>query len=140
MDVCFCLKFLPCTFYCIDLVKFRLGGGGTGKVFVVDKVSTKKKMVLKLLRLGVRGTEEFNKNSKAMEAEILVEIKLVSLSKYLVQLTEFFVEEEYCCLIMEFCTVRDLEKIFNEKNQDSQPVSFFILKFTKFLLLRSLRK
>jgi hypothetical protein len=33
--------FLPWTFYCIDLVKFLLGEGGTGEVFVVEKVSTK---------------------------------------------------------------------------------------------------
>jgi hypothetical protein len=78
---------------------------------VVEKVSTKKKMVLKLLRLGVRGTEEFRKNSKTMEAEILVGIKLGSLSKYLVQLTEFFIEEDYYCLTMEFFIGRDFEKI-----------------------------
>jgi serine/threonine protein kinase len=47
-----------------------------------------------------------------------------SLSKYLVQLTEFFIEEEYCCLLMEFCTGGDLEKIFNEKNGIPQPVFF----------------
>jgi serine/threonine protein kinase len=60
-----------------------------------------------------------------MEAEILVGIKLGSLSKYLVHLTEFFIEEDYCCLIMEFCTGGDLEKIFNEKNRIPQPVFFF---------------
>jgi serine/threonine protein kinase len=102
-----------------------VGGGGTGEVFVVEMVSTKKKMVLKVLRLGVRGTEEFRKNSKAMETEILVGIKLGSLSKYLVQLTEFFIEEDYCCLIMEFCTGGDLEKILNEKKRISQPIFFF---------------
>jgi hypothetical protein len=49
-------------------------------------------MVLKLLRLGVRGIEEFRKNSKAKEAEILVGIKLGSLSKYLVKLTQFLID------------------------------------------------
>jgi hypothetical protein len=33
-------------------------------------------MVLKLLRLGVGGTEEFRKNSKTVEADILVGIIL----------------------------------------------------------------
>jgi serine/threonine protein kinase len=92
-----------------------LGGGGTREVFVVEKVSTKKKMVLKLLRFGVRGIEEFRKNSKAMEADILVGIKLGSPSKYLVELSEFFIEEDYGCLIVEFYTGEDLEKFFHAK-------------------------
>jgi hypothetical protein len=88
-------------------------------------------MVLKLLRLGVRGTEEFRKSSKAMEAEILVGIKLGSLSRYLVQLTEFFIEKDYSCLLIEFFTGGNHEYIFNKKNSILHPVSFFYFKNNK---------
>jgi serine/threonine protein kinase len=135
MDVCFCLYLLSYLVHFIDVVKNRLGKGGTGEVFVVEKVSIKKKMVLKVLRLGIKGTDEFKKNTKVMEAEIQVGIKLGSLSKFLVQLTEFFIEEEYCCLIMEFCTGGDLEKFFEEKNRIPQPVSFFyLINFKCFII------
>jgi serine/threonine protein kinase len=112
-----------------------LGKGGTGEVFVVEKVSTKKKMVLKVLRLGIKGTDDFKKNSKVMEAEIQVGIKLGSLSKFLVQLTEFFIEEDYCCLIMEFCTGGDLEKIFNEKNRIPQQVFIICFKDYNYFII-----
>jgi serine/threonine protein kinase len=130
----FVFDILQHSLYFVDSVKYRLGGGGTGEVFVVEKISTKKKMVLKLLKLGVKGTDEFKKNTKSMEAEIEVGIKLGSLSIYLVQLTEFFIEDDYCCLIMEFCNGGDLQKIFNKENRICQPV------FNNSFLYRNLQK
>jgi serine/threonine protein kinase len=106
----------------IDTLKKFIGGGGFGEVFVVDKPQNEKKMAMKVIRLGLINTEEPSKEAKAAEAEISIGIKLGQFSKYLVQLTEYFFEGEYCCLIMEFCSGGDLQKIFDKKNRIPQPV------------------
>jgi serine/threonine protein kinase len=67
----------------------------------------------------------FKANLKVVEAEIQVAIKLGSVSKYLVQLIEYFIEDNCFCLVMEFCSGGNLQKIFNEKNQIPQPVLNF---------------
>jgi serine/threonine protein kinase len=74
------------------------------------------------MKLGRTNTDEFSKRSKVIEAEISIGIKLGRLSKYLIQLTEFFIEGKYYCLIMEFCSGGDLQKIFDKKEQIPQPV------------------
>jgi serine/threonine protein kinase len=99
-------------------LKEKLGSGGHGDVFKVEKLSTKKEMVMKVIRLG----DEGEKNSKAIRAELEVGMKLGSLSKFLVQLTEFFIENSCCCLIMEYCNNGDLEKILREKKRIPQKV------------------
>jgi serine/threonine protein kinase len=100
-----------------DLLKEELGSGGFGEVFEVEKQSNKTRMAMKVMKLGKEGTEEFKKNAKAMEAEIKVGIKLGSTCKFLVQLTEFFMEDGYCCLIMEYCSCGDLEQILKKKKK-----------------------
>ena len=111
--------------------------GGSGDVFKVEKQSTKKKMVIKVIRVGKEGTDEFNQNLKVIQTEIEVGIKLGNLCKFLVQLTEFFMEEDYCCLVMEFCSGGDLQKIFDKKNRLSQPVFlFFFFYFILFYFIK----
>jgi serine/threonine protein kinase len=39
---------------------------------------------------------------------------------------EFFIEDEYYCLVMEFCSGGDLEKILEKNNCISQPVYSYI--------------
>jgi serine/threonine protein kinase len=104
-----------------------LGSGGCGEVFVVEKVSTKKKMILKAIKIGFEGTEQFKNNLKAIESEIKVGISLGSSCIFLVQLLEFFMANGHCCLIMEFCTGGDLQKMFAEKKRIPQPVLFFFI-------------
>jgi serine/threonine protein kinase len=86
------------------------------------KQLTKKKMVIKVMKLGIAGTDDYKKNFKSMEAEIQVGIKLGPLCHFLVQLNEFFMEDQCCCLVMEFCSGGDLQKIFNSKNRIPQNV------------------
>jgi serine/threonine protein kinase len=115
-------------------VKYCLKGD-RNKLFVVEEVSTKSQMVLKLLQLGVKGSVEFNRNLEAVKTAIQIWMKLGSLCKFLVHLYKFFVEDDYCCVIMEFCSGGDLEKIFNEKNRIPQPVSFFYFKDYKIFII-----
>jgi hypothetical protein len=89
-------------------------------------------MILKLLRTVIKGTDDFKRNSELIEAKIQVGIMLPSLSKILVQLTELFIEEEYSCLIIQFCTGGDLEKILEEKNRITHQFLLFFYKFQMF--------
>jgi serine/threonine protein kinase len=106
----------------IDFFEDRIGSGGFGEVFKVVKQSTKETMVIKVMRLGIVGTDTYKKNVKSVEAEIQVGIKLSPLCQFLVQISEFFIEGECCCLVMEFCSRGDLQKIFDSKNRISQNV------------------
>jgi serine/threonine protein kinase len=78
---------------------------------------------MKVMKVGDEGTEDYKKNMKAVEAELQVGIKLGSVSKFLIQLTEFFFENGCCCLIMEYCSCGDLEKMLKEKTRIPQKVS-----------------
>jgi serine/threonine protein kinase len=111
----------------IDILKDYLGSGGTGDVFVVEKeTNKKKKMVMKSIKVGIKGSEEYKKNIKIMETETRIGIKLGGMSEFLVELTEFFTEGSYCYLVMEFCSGGDLQKIFNKKKHLPQKVFFFL--------------
>jgi serine/threonine protein kinase len=60
-----------------------------------------------------------------MNSELDVSIKLGISNKFLVQTTGFFIENDYCCLIMEYCSHGDLQKIFDKKGQFLESVSNF---------------
>jgi NIMA (never in mitosis gene a)-related kinase len=104
----------------LDLLKEELGSGGFGDVYKVEKLSTKEEMAMKVMKLGKEG----KKNAKAIEAEIQVGINLGSNCKFLVHLIDFFMEGGCCCLIMEYCTGGDLERVLEEGKRIEQPVFF----------------
>jgi NIMA (never in mitosis gene a)-related kinase len=99
-------------------LKEELGSGGYGEVFEVEKESNKKRMAMKVMKIS----KENKKSSKAMEAEIRIGINLGSTCKFLVQLTEYFISDGFCCLIMEYCDGGDLEKVLEEKKRIPQNV------------------
>jgi serine/threonine protein kinase len=76
-------------------------------------------MVMKVMRLN-------KKKAKAIEAEIQVGMNLGLNCKYLVHLVDFFAEKGCCCLIMEYCSGGDLEKVLEEKKRIEQQVFFCI--------------
>jgi serine/threonine protein kinase len=101
----------------LDLLKSHLGSGAFGDVFEAVKLLTQKTMALKVIKLGVEGTDVFKANMISMEAEVQVGLKLGASCDFLVQLSEFFMEHQYCCLVMEYCAGGDLGKILKEKCQ-----------------------
>jgi serine/threonine protein kinase len=102
-----------------------LGQGGFGTVFKAEKISNHKKVAVKVMKIGTSGTKEFEKNYKNLQAEIEIGIKFGYGCRFLVSVLEFFMEDEYCCLVMEFCSGGDLERIFNEKRYLPEKVLIF---------------
>jgi serine/threonine protein kinase len=84
---------------------------------------------MKVIRLGRIGTEEFDINKKSMDSEFDVGFKLGKLNNHLVQITSFFMEGEYCCLIMEYCSCGDLQKIFEKRESIPESVLFLFFYF-----------
>jgi serine/threonine protein kinase len=109
-----------------DLFKEHLGKGGQGDVFKVEKQSTKEMMAIKVIWLGKEGSNEYNTNMKNIESEISIGIKLGHHCKYLVKLIEFFIEGEYCCLVMELCNGGNLQEILDSKKKLTETVKFLI--------------
>jgi serine/threonine protein kinase len=72
---------------------------------------------------------------KNVEAEILVGIKFGRSCKFLVQIFEFFFEGEYCCLVMEYCSGGDLQKILDNKKKLTESVEFLYYYIMLFYFL-----
>jgi serine/threonine protein kinase len=112
------------TIFNLDKIESFVGSGSYGDVFAVTDERDEVK-AMKAMRLGERGTEGFKKRKKAMNSELDVGIELGISNEFLVQTTEFFMKNNYYCLIMEYCSHGDLQKIFDEKGQLPQSVSIF---------------
>jgi serine/threonine protein kinase len=124
MDV-FILFFIIYIFF-KDLIIAELGSGGVGEVYEVQNQSSQKKMVIKVIKVG---TEALERCLKVIEAEIQIGIGC----EFLVQLIEFFMEGEHCCVVMEFCSGGDLKKILEKNNSGiSQQVCLFFVFFDIF--------
>jgi serine/threonine protein kinase len=116
-----------------DQIKDYIGSGGNGKVFLIIDERDKKLKAMKVIELGIAGSKEFENNKKSMDAEFNVGVKLGALNKYLVQITSLFIEGGYCCLIMEFCSGGDFQKILQKKNRIPESVLFLFIYFIYFI-------
>jgi hypothetical protein len=90
-------------------------------------------MVMKVMNVGVKGTDEFKRKYKAVEAEIEVGIRLGLCCDFLVRVMEVFRDGPCCCLISEYCSGGDLQQKLNKKKQMSEFV--FFVDFFFFLLI-----
>jgi serine/threonine protein kinase len=112
--------------FLIDTLKESLGSGGFGKVFAVENPNIKKKMAMKIIEMKSDGSSAI---SKSLDAELRVGIRLAFGCRFLVQITEYFIENGFCFLIMEYCC-DDLGKYLKKNKQTKVKMSrkvFFLL-------------
>jgi NIMA (never in mitosis gene a)-related kinase len=124
MDVCFVFLFE----ISLDLLKLQFG---QMSIYVVEKQSTKERFVMKMINIGQEDSEERKKAQKEIAAEINIGMTLGKDCPFLVRYLETFYHKNFCCLIMEYCELGDLQKELDSGKQYEEPVSssfsFFIL-------------
>jgi serine/threonine protein kinase len=99
----------------------------------VEKESTKELFVMKMINIGQEGTEMQKKAQKEIAAEINIGLTLGQKCLFLVRYLEMFYHENFCCLIMEYCELGDLQQELDSGKQYEEPVCYFCLFY--FILL-----
>jgi serine/threonine protein kinase len=85
----------------------QIGLGGFSEVFMVDNPKIKKPMAMKIMKIS---DEE---KKKCLEAELRVGVSIAISCRYLIQIVEYFLENNYCFLIMEYCKQGDLHHLLS---------------------------
>jgi serine/threonine protein kinase len=98
-------------------VKEFLGEGTFGEVYSVEHLTTKEIMAMKAIKIPRKSKGEYDNSVKVMEREFSTGMRLGPLSPFLLKLSNFYVDERYFYIVMEFCSGGDLQKIFNNKNK-----------------------
>jgi serine/threonine protein kinase len=88
----------------------------------VEKQSTKELFVMKMINIGQEGTEVRKKAQKEIVAEINIGLTLGQECPFLVRYSEIFYHENFCCLIMEYCELGDLQQELDSGKQYEEPV------------------
>jgi hypothetical protein len=128
-----CLWFCYLTFkISLDILKKQFG---QRSVYVVEKESTKEQFVMKMINIGQEGSEERKKAQKDIAAEINIGITLGRECPFLVRYLETFYHENFCCLIIEYCELGDLQQELDSKKQYDEPVFHSHIFFLFFLIL-----
>jgi NIMA (never in mitosis gene a)-related kinase len=118
----------------LDVLRSLLAQRNTNLIFLVEKESTKELFVMKMINIGKEGSEERNKAQREILAEINIGLTLGQECPFLVRYLEIFYHENFCCLIMEYCELGDLQKELDLKKRYEEPVSHFFL-FLFFIFL-----
>jgi serine/threonine protein kinase len=126
-DVCFDVYDL---IYFLDILRKQFG---LKTIYVVEKEATKELFVMKMINIGQENSEERIKARKEIAAEINIGLTLGQESPFLVRYLETFYHENFCCLIMEYCELGDLQKELDSGKQFEEPVSIFCLNFFLFV-------
>jgi serine/threonine protein kinase len=90
----------------------------------VEKVSTKKTFVLKTIYMGEEGTTEREKSQKEVDSEIRVGMTISRECLFLVRYEEIFYHNNYCCLILEYCSNGDLQQELDKGRKYEEDVLF----------------
>jgi serine/threonine protein kinase len=109
----------------LDRIKECIGEGGFGEVYCVEHLLSKKMMAMKIIKICFGSKNDI----KMIEREFTTGFHLGILSPFLVKLSEFYVDEKYCYLVMEFCSGGDLQNIFDKKNKLSKKVYYKYIIF-----------
>jgi serine/threonine protein kinase len=109
-----------------DILKLQFG---QRTVFVVEKESTKELFVMKMINIGSEGTEVRKKAQKEINAEINIGLTLGRDCPFLVRYLEMFYYKNFCCLIIEYCELGDLQQELDSGKQYEEPVSNFTFFF-----------
>jgi serine/threonine protein kinase len=97
---------------------------------------------MKVMRIGKTDSKEYSKKIKMINSELEIGIKLSLECEYLVKSEKFFMEENNCILIMEYCSCGDLNQLFENKKKLFKNVCFnlcfryyhFIIFYIIFLI------
>jgi hypothetical protein len=117
-------KDLLCLNFFLDVLKKQFG---KTMVFLVERKSTKELFVMKMINIGQEGSDERKKSQKEIAAEIKIGMTLGQECPFLVRYFETFYHQNFCCLIMEYCELGDLQQELNSGKQYDEPVYYFYL-------------
>jgi hypothetical protein len=109
--------------FVLDILKLQFGQKSDNLIFLVEKESTKELFVLKMINIGQEGTE-MRRKAKKMAQEINISLTLGQECPFLVRYLEMFYYENFCCLLMEYCVLRNLQQELNSGKQYDEPVFF----------------
>jgi serine/threonine protein kinase len=86
-----------------------------------------------MINIGSEGTEVRKKAQKEITAEINIGLTLGQECPFLVRYLEMFYHQNFCCLIIEYCELGDLQQELDSGKRFEEPVSYlhfiFILVF-----------
>jgi serine/threonine protein kinase len=103
----------------LDVLKAQFG---QRSIFIVEKQLTKELFVMKMINIGIEGTEVRNRARKEIAAEINIGLTFGQGCPFLVHYLEVFYHENFCCLIMEYCELGDLQEELDSKKKYEEPV------------------
>jgi serine/threonine protein kinase len=103
----------------------------------VEKQSKKELFVIKMINIGQEGSEEQKKAQKEITTEINIGLTLGQECPFLVRYVEMFYHEHFCCLIIEYCDLGDLQQELDSGKQYEEPVSYFYFFYFLFYFFRS---
>jgi serine/threonine protein kinase len=98
----------------------------------VERQSTKELFVMKMINIGQEDSEERKKIEKEIGAEINIGLTLGQECPFLVRYLETFYYENFCCFIMEYCELGDLQQELDSGKEYEEPVSYFSLVLFNF--------
>jgi hypothetical protein len=112
-----------CTDFSLDILKAQFD---QRIVFIVEKQSTKELFVMKMIGIGQEGSEVRKKAQKEIAAEISIGLTLGQECPFLVRYLEMFYYENFCCLIIEYCELGDLQRELDSGKQYEEPVCYLV--------------
>jgi serine/threonine protein kinase len=80
-----------------------------------------------MINIGQEGSEERKKAQKEITAEINIGLTLGQECPFLVRYFETFYHGHFCCLIMEYCELGDLQQELDSGKQYDELVYYFRL-------------
>jgi serine/threonine protein kinase len=134
MDVCLKNLLSLIFFFFFDILKKQFG---QKTVFLVEKELTKELFVMKMINIGQENSEERKNVQKEIAAEINIGLTLGRECPFLVRYLEMLSYENFCCLIMEYCELENLQQELDSGKQYEEPLShtyFYIFMFFFFFL------
>jgi serine/threonine protein kinase len=84
---------------------------------------------MKMIKIEREGTELRKRAEREIAAEISIGLILGQECSFLVRYFEMFYYESFCCLVMEYCELGDLQKELDSGKQYEEPVSYFLFNF-----------
>jgi predicted hydrocarbon binding protein len=82
------------------------------------------KVIVKVIRFGISGTENFKKAVRSSEVFYEVAKKIGMTCKFTAQLIDFFLEGDNFCFIGEYIGSGSLQNVFNKMVIIPKPVCF----------------
>jgi serine/threonine protein kinase len=86
-----------------------------------------------MINIGKEGTKMRTRSQKEIVSEISIGLTVGQQCSFLVQYLETFYHKNFCCLIMEYCELGDLQQELDSRKQYEEPVFVLILCFIYFL-------